>query len=185
MREVARAFENLLLSTPDVYLAAGMGADGGVSDHAVGRALLRHAHQRRRIETQHQYLVEARVVADDIARGIHGPGQHRRAAERDVLELERTRLLALDCNQEISLLGPLARGIGERRSSRELEAQERHEGQESAPGGALDRKASTLMVAPRPAHHLDSFGRSTPERRTFGQSGYYQITSRPRTTAAR
>src|SRR5262245_19613014 len=84
VRVVAGAFENPLLRNPYADLAARVRANGRVGDNTFGGALLRVAFERRRIEPQQQYLVEARSLADHVASSVVRPRFDRRAAERDI-----------------------------------------------------------------------------------------------------
>ena len=117
MRIVAGAFEKLLLRDPYTDLAAGMRADRRIGDHALCRALLRDADQRRRIEPEQEHFVEARATANDIGEEVHRPCQHRRAACRNVLGLKWRLTFAFDRDQHVPFFRPLVRRLRQDRAA--------------------------------------------------------------------
>src|SRR5262249_6375570 len=162
MRIVAGAFENLLLRDPYTDLAAGMRADRRIGDHALCRALLRDADQRRGIEPEQEHFVEARATANDIGGEVHRPCQHRRAACRNVLGLKGRLTFAFDCDQHVPFFRPLVRPPRQDRATDgEMKAKDRCDREKIAARGAID---ITAIAAATPAFpdlaHLSRTGAS-------------------------
>src|SRR5262249_51980252 len=105
--------------------------------------------------------------------------------ERDVLERESIRALALDRDQEIPLLRPFARRVRARGHDRKIEADERYQRLKAAPGRPFTGEAPARAVAPVPAfaHRLpsqyaapetfrvDSQARRPPNRKPVSDAG--------------
>ena len=111
MRIVTGAFENLLLRQPAVHLAPRVRTNRGIGNDTLGRTLFGRSHQRRWIEMQQQDLVEARPLANNLVHGVHRPCQER-WPPRGISLGSGVRFVAFDGDQDITLLGPLARRIG-------------------------------------------------------------------------
>src|SRR5213594_425309 len=140
VRIMAGAFESLLLRRPDIHLAAGVRADCRIGDDALRRAIFGRAHQRRRVQTQQEDLVETGILADGFVRGIHRPCQERRAAERNVPGFKRVRALAFDRDEQIPLLRPLARRLrqGGDGLDRQVQSNSRYRREKAAPRRVFD-----------------------------------------------
>ncbi len=139
-----------------------MRTDGRISDDTFGRALACHAHELGGFGPNQQHLVEPRTVAHDLAAGIHRPSQHRRATGRNVLDLERDLLVAVDRDEKVSLFGPLIGGLGKCGaicgSDRKVGAEHRDASEHIAPrrsfdaGHASETLARSAVCPPGLAH---------------------------------
>src|SRR5262249_20673430 len=131
--------------------------------HALRRALLRDADQRRGIEPEQEHFVEARATANDIGGEVHRPCQHRRAACRKVRGLKWRLTFAFDGDQHVPFFRPTVPPRRPHRAAdREIKAKDRCDREKIAARGAID---ITAIAAATPAfldlaHHSPPTGAS-------------------------
>src|SRR5262245_16338686 len=140
-----------------------MRADRRIGDHALYRAVPRDADQRRRIEPEQEYFVEARATANDMGGEVHRPCQHRRAACRNVLGLKGRLTFAFDGDQHVPFFRPLVRRLRQDRAAdSEIKAKDRCDHEKIAARGAIDITtiAAATPAFPDLAHHSSRTGAS-------------------------
>src|SRR5262249_36018267 len=95
-------------------------------------------------------LLGAATLATGLAGGSHRPRQHRRPADRNVFELQRVGRVAVDRDQVILFLGPLARRLRQGGEGREIKSKDRYDRQKAAPGRWLDTEAIARVIGRLP-----------------------------------
>ena len=135
-----------------------MRTNRGITDDALGGAILGRPDQRRRIQMHQHDFVEARLLANGIAGWIHRPCQDRWSTDGNILGFKSVRFVGIDGDKDIAFLWPLARRLCPSRDGfgRQIQPKNRHRGQKRAPGRPFGSRATATVTAPlaRLAHHL-------------------------------
>ena len=118
MRIVTGASDSLLLRQPAVHLAPRVRTNRGIGNDTLGRTLFGRSHQRRWIEMRTgKTLLRRNSLRTILFTGSIGHARSGGPPRGVCLGSRASRFVAFDGDQDITLLGPLARRIGPSRDN--------------------------------------------------------------------